>query len=63
MQMSQIHKKTIKMGTKDNKEETNRKIENKKEKNKIAEGIKKGMETTRSIPRRIDLMNNKTRKK
>ena len=37
MQMSQIHKKTIKMGTKDNKEETNRKIENKKAKNKIEE--------------------------
>ena len=63
MQMSQIHKKTIKMGTKDNKEETNRKIGYKKEKNKITDGTKKGTETTKSIPRGIDLMNNKTRKK
>ena len=40
MQMNQIDRMIIKMGTKGNKEEIDRKIGNKKEKNNIRRGIK-----------------------
>ena len=63
MQTNQMYKTTTKMGTKETKKKTNRKIGYKKEKNKITDGTKKGTETTKSIPRGTDLMNNKTRKK
>ena len=56
-------KTTTKMGMRETNKETKRKIGNKKGKNKIAEGIKKEMETTKSTDRKIDLMNNKTQKK
>ena len=54
---------TIKMGMEETKKANNRKIGYKKEKDKITDGTKKGTETAKSIPRRTDLMNNKTRKK
>ena len=56
-------KTTTKRGMREIKKETKRKIGNKKGKNKIAEGIKKEMETTKSTDRKIDLMDNKTQKK
>ena len=63
MQTNQMYKMTIKMGMEETKKANNRKIGYKKEKDKITDGTKKGTETAKSIPRRTDLMNNKTRKK
>ena len=50
------------MGMKGNRKDS-KKIENKKEKNKIKKGIKKEMEIVKDNSSRIDLMNNKTKKK
>ena len=53
---------TTTMGMKGNRKDS-KKIENKKEKNKIKKGIKKEMEIVKDNSSRIDLMNNKTKKK
>ena len=50
------------MGMKGNRKDS-KKIENKKEKNKTKKGIKKEMEIVKDNSSRIDLMNNKTKKK
>ena len=63
MQTNQMYRTTTKMGMKETKKETNRKIGYKKGKIKITDETKKGTKTTKSTPRKTDLMNNKTKKK